>query len=593
METKIFKRRSWKKLLAGALSFQLIGLMMFGFTSLAFATEAVDLELPSDVENLIAISGDGEISLSWDVATDNVNVEGYKVYYGLESVNEEGGEYIHEIEIGDVIEYTVENLENEVEYFFAITAFDAAGNESESYSYEDSAMPYMPAVEEEAAPVPMGDDGASPTVRLAESYSNVQVRIDFSEAVQLPGDEPQTAFLIQDNLTGDFLPLLDAEILDDEPNAVVIETAAQEVGIEYILTAGITVEDVYGNSIRSGTSDTATFLGGTGDYIPVNVELPEELPEEVTPELIETSDLEETLLEDEEDLMEDLEILTEEMDELMEGLDEMIEEVEAVEGAEPMLIAETEDSSLAEMADALLGDSEESLPEGVDLVEAISETDVQIVFSEVVELLEAETHFIVAEDIEDDPMTEEIEEAGLLAIGAEELMVDGQTVVLTVVGLEPGKDYLLSVMNTVTETGIVIDSGEGIAFQGQLLELADLIPPAEITDLVATIEGKLARLAWTISVSEDAIEQLIYESSEDSAYELRTVLPPLVSELELADLEAGLTYLFKITSKDAAGNESDGVVVEVTLPETGPGLALVFGLSALGTAVVRRRKKLN
>ena len=594
-EARAIARENTKgKLLGTLIGFACVLMAAFGFQSLVFAEESVDIEPPSDVENVEAQSGDGNVYLTWDVATDNMGVDGYKIYYGLDSVTEEGGEYFHEVEVGDVIDYLVENLENDVTYYFAVTAYDEMGNESENYSFEAEATPHKAQVEELISdPVPLGDDGKAPTVRAATSYSNVQAKVTFSEPVQLPAEEPQTAFLIQDNLTGEFLPLLDAEILNDEPNSVVLETAPQEIGIEYILTAGLTVEDEYGNSVRSGTSDTATFIGGSGDYRPINVDIPEVMEtEEGIGDAVEPLDegvdsLSEGLDNAAEDMFAGLS--PEERAELEAALEEAVASGDITGAAEPIGDAEAEtetaDETLVEPSYYTVADGE--YPDTVESLEMLSEDEVQIIFSEPVEFIQVATddmsramHFVVMN-----------EEGDTYEVRSEELDAETDTAVFTVEGLKPGKDYILSMQNIVTVAGAVVDTGDGILFEAPTLELADVIPPEEITNLMSRIEGSLVRLTWTVSVSEDAVEQAVYQSTDGEAFDLHSLLPPLVSEIEINGLAAGMSYWFKITSTDAVGNESEGVTVKVTLPETGPGLALMFGISALGTAAARRRKK--
>ena len=586
MNTEIYEQRSARstlqKILAIVMGFLLTAMIVTGLTSMVFAQAGpADIELPSDVESLQADAGDGMASLSWDVATDNVGVEGYKVYYGTSSVTAQGGSYDFTLEVGDVIEYDVENLDNDTEYYFAATAYDASGNESESYSFEVHAIPQK--VEEvEEVVVPMGDDGKAPTVKSTESYSNVQIKVTFSEAVVLPEEEPQTAFLIKDNLTGEYLPLLDAEILNSDKKVVILETAPQDSSTEYILTAGITIEDVYGHSIRSGTSDTATFVGGEGAYKPVNVDVAEEIIEDVVAD----SGLGETVTDV---------VVEEALDSLSGGLGDASDSLFGDLSPEEMAALEAALEAAVEEGDITGGvilEEAPMLPKWVESVEAVSENQLEVVFSDPVSFVEAETHFMVVEAIEDDPSTLEVEEGDILFISAEELMEDSMTVSLMVDGMEPGHDYLLSILNVVTlASSEAIDSGEGIAFQAPTLELVDIIPPEEITNLMSNLTGALVTLTWNVSISEDAIEQVVYESMDGASYSERVVLPPLVTEFEINDLMAGMTYWFKVTSKDAAGNESEGVVVQVTLPETGPGLALMFGISLLGTAATRRRKK--
>ena len=74
----------------------------------------------------------GDVSLAWDPSPSD-GVIGYKVYYGQSS-----GNYSNSIEVGNQTTYTVGNLTKGI-FFFAITAYDAAGNES-GFSNEVSFM---------------------------------------------------------------------------------------------------------------------------------------------------------------------------------------------------------------------------------------------------------------------------------------------------------------------------------------------------------------------------------------------------------------------------------------------------------------------
>ena len=65
-----------------------------------------------------------DVSLAWD-ASVTPGVTGYKVYYGNSS-----GIYGTPIVIGNQTSYTVTGLSPGT-YYFAVTAFDASGNESE------------------------------------------------------------------------------------------------------------------------------------------------------------------------------------------------------------------------------------------------------------------------------------------------------------------------------------------------------------------------------------------------------------------------------------------------------------------------------
>lgn len=116
---------------------------------MAFAQTA-DTVPPADVERAptIVASGNGQVKLQWDVATDNVGVSNYKIYYSTTSLStesgsngNESGQYDTFVKVGNVNETVVTGLTNGTKYYFAVTALDAAGNESEYFSPEAEATP--------------------------------------------------------------------------------------------------------------------------------------------------------------------------------------------------------------------------------------------------------------------------------------------------------------------------------------------------------------------------------------------------------------------------------------------------------------------
>jgi len=78
--------------------------------------------------------------LSWDPPTTNVDgtpltdLAGYKIYYGTQS---RSYDHVITIEDPDVTTYEVTDLTPGETYYFAVTAFDVSGNESD-YSNEVS-----------------------------------------------------------------------------------------------------------------------------------------------------------------------------------------------------------------------------------------------------------------------------------------------------------------------------------------------------------------------------------------------------------------------------------------------------------------------
>jgi hypothetical protein len=214
---------------------------------------AVDSVVPSDVENVKATAGDGSVNLTWNVATDNVGVTGYKIYYGKNSVTQDNTSYeLGPVDVGNKVTYSVTGLTNGQKYYFAVTAYDAAANESENYSIEVSATPAHGAADTEA-----------PKVAKAEAVDKSHVLVTFSEAVQLPTVNAESAFSIKNDLTTTLLEVKSAKMdtQDSSNKSVLLETADQQAGAAYVLTVGINLKDLAGNPIISGTSDTAAFTG--------------------------------------------------------------------------------------------------------------------------------------------------------------------------------------------------------------------------------------------------------------------------------------------------------------------------------------------
>lgn len=103
-----------------------------GTLNLNFATEAVKMNvagLASLQLLLIPVSGfqvsepgtGTDLLLAWNNLTD-VRVVGYRIYYGTTSRN-----YTAEIDAGNVTQYMVGGLQQGVQYYFAVAAYDTAG----------------------------------------------------------------------------------------------------------------------------------------------------------------------------------------------------------------------------------------------------------------------------------------------------------------------------------------------------------------------------------------------------------------------------------------------------------------------------------
>lgn len=245
-----------------------ITLVLISSTSLLYAqtgaesgtsSDETDHTEPSDVEDLKALPGDSEVQLSWNAATDNVSVTGYKIYRGAHSVKTADDSYdLPVVPVENVTSYSVKNLTNGQAYYFSITALDAAGNESVNYATEATATPksglHLASIE---------DDGKPPQVNKVEAEDTVSVKVTFSEPVKLPEEHPSSAFQIERVDTKARLEVQKADIdaRDDTGKTVLLTTSPQEENVEYVLTAGIEFQDYFNNPVVSGTSDTGSFKG--------------------------------------------------------------------------------------------------------------------------------------------------------------------------------------------------------------------------------------------------------------------------------------------------------------------------------------------
>jgi fibronectin type 3 domain-containing protein len=95
-----------------------------------------DLTAPSAPSNLQTTSvSDSQVSLGWDASTDNVGVSGYRIY--------RDGTQIGSVD-GSTQTYTDTSATGTSTYTYAVTALDAAGNESSSISIQVATPPAKP-----------------------------------------------------------------------------------------------------------------------------------------------------------------------------------------------------------------------------------------------------------------------------------------------------------------------------------------------------------------------------------------------------------------------------------------------------------------
>ena len=97
----------------------------------------------------------GTVIISWD-ANPEPDVKGYRIYYGTSSRS-----YSQVIDVGKATEYSINNLQENVPYYFAVTAYDTAGNESD-FSAEVSVIFNGNSVDEPAQDVELSYNFPNP-----------------------------------------------------------------------------------------------------------------------------------------------------------------------------------------------------------------------------------------------------------------------------------------------------------------------------------------------------------------------------------------------------------------------------------------------
>lgn len=219
---------------------------------------------------------------------------------------------------------------------------------------------------------------------------------------------------------------------------------------------------------------------------------------------------------------------------------------------------------------------------------ALGNTQVNVIFSKEIDAGEhPEENFTVYE--ENNP-------AAIIEVQEASLQDDLKTVLLTTSEMESKVRYVVEAANITDSEGneIGIDDESRAAFETPEVYVADLIPPEDITNLLAKIEGLVVKLTWTASVdsAKDLVDQILYKSeNKGQTYDSGVSLGAEAVNYDVKDLTPGKEYLFKITTKDSAGNESAGVTIPVTLPETGAGVGAILIVSLIAGAVWSRRKR--
>lgn len=249
---------------------------------------------PENVSGIEATPIDGtSIGLTWDTAKDAEDqlLDHYRIYYGATSVFEAGeGVYDSELDTpNNNTSYVVADLDPETTYYFSVTGFSSDEIESEEYSFEISATTLSDEGGEGEGEGEGEGDTTSPTVTSVLAPDKLHVKVVFSEPVNLPALFPETSFSVVEQINpANSLEVVTAITDPDDVTGktILIETSEQTANVNYIVTVGVSIKDLAGNPMVSGSTDSGLFLGSANE--PPVIEAEEEAAEEeVVEELLE------------------------------------------------------------------------------------------------------------------------------------------------------------------------------------------------------------------------------------------------------------------------------------------------------------------
>ena len=151
----------------------------------------------------------GDVMVSWNPNSEP-DLLGYKIYYGTVS-----HQYSHILDVGNTTSYVVSNLMHDMQYYFALTAYDVHGNESD-FSIEVSA--YIPPL-----------DTIPPYVTSIEVVDETRIDLIFNESINPVSAENKENYQINHNI------VIYSAVLDENHNVVHLHTSFHQPG-QYMIS---------------------------------------------------------------------------------------------------------------------------------------------------------------------------------------------------------------------------------------------------------------------------------------------------------------------------------------------------------------------
>lgn len=507
---------------------------------------------PTNVTGVSAsAAGTSSINISWNSAQNSEGglVDHYRIYYGVRSV--QGGEaFEYDTEINtpnNNTAFLLTGLSPSTTYYFSVTAIDSGNVESEEYSIETNAT----------TQAEQGGDSIPPIVMSVVALDKTHVTIKFSEKIKLPELLPEAAFSINEQISpSNLLDVSKAEIYTQDPSGriVLLETSEQIKNMNYVVTASVAITDLAGNPIVSGSTDSGLFAGSDKEPEPLPA------PEEEEEEIMDTEEEEST---------------------------EQPTESTGFSNPETVLCGEINTDTPGSDTESVLGCFETKFQTCAPaaIIETTGTGVNQVSYQYEITATAPGACRIVSKYLKHlnpewtgKEMTCEYNNQKTFAESKREVL--DSFALPEKLGNCSGELYSLLLASATSE--VVVDT----------------TPPENITNLILTFKQQLDNfmvvMNWTASINsaKDLIDQVLYQSADRGVtYNAGESLGANTISKQVNNLQAGKEYTFKITTKDAAGNESVGVVKSIRLPQTGVGAGFLLFGSLLGARAALRRKK--
>ncbi|MBN2356509.1 Ig-like domain-containing protein, partial [candidate division KSB1 bacterium] len=185
-----------------------------------------------------------DVTLQWNANTD-ADLAGYRIHYGRAS-----GQYQSTVDVGNVLSHTVTGLQENTEYFFALSAYDQLGNES-GLSAEISGVP---------------GDNNPPKLLSVQPVDTQELSVGFNEILNKESAETAANYLIDQGVN------VKSAKLQGDRKTVLLTTSVHQPGQTYTLRLK-NIRDIAipPNTIADGTGLTYRITPEGSDNTPPTI----------------------------------------------------------------------------------------------------------------------------------------------------------------------------------------------------------------------------------------------------------------------------------------------------------------------------------